>query len=175
MTFVSGENAGQSIAKLKMKNPSSLGKYLIPIEVKHDIFIGDTYYLILDDEIHLREDMLYAPFHVGYDGKGLIGLIDDDPKTFWHTPYKDHYYYDEEYGHWFQIKFDRRLDHEMQHKIRDAAMSLGRCHGQSNCGPARMTALLGNQLSISTMTKVPAFRDGTKAGSLRYTLSPLRA
>jgi hypothetical protein len=116
VTFVSGENAGQSIAKLKMKNPSSLGKYLIPIEVKHDIFIGDTYYLILDDEIHLREDMLSAPFHVSYDGQGLKGLIDDDPKTFWHTPYKDPYYYDKEYGHWFQIKFDRKLDHQMRIK-----------------------------------------------------------
>jgi hypothetical protein len=40
--------------------------------------------------------------------------VDDDPNTYWHSPWKDPLYLPEdEYGHWFQIKLEKPLNEEL--------------------------------------------------------------
>lgn len=118
VTFVAGEDRGQAMPKLKILNPAlnGSGLYLIPIETETENFLGNTYYVVLENRITLSEKMLYAPFTVTYDGNWWQGLLDDNTNSYWHSPYKDPKYYDSEYGHWFQIKFDRPLNHGVRLK-----------------------------------------------------------
>lgn len=109
--FTKGEGNGDVNPKLKINNPdfNGAGLYLVPIEAQSETFQSEVYYIVLENRVNLREDMLYAPFTVTYDGSWWTGLLDNDWDTFWHTPWKEPKYYNSEYGHWFQIKFDTPL------------------------------------------------------------------
>ncbi|MBO8452391.1 MAG: discoidin domain-containing protein [Bacteroidetes bacterium] len=69
--------------------------------------------MLIEGVISLDADMLSCPFNVTYDGGGVAALVDGDQTTFWHTPYQSdggyEYYYDEIYGHYFEINIGKQI------------------------------------------------------------------
>ncbi len=73
-------------------------------------------------EIPLKENMIYASDVCSHDGQGVIGLIDNDPATYWHS----NWYYavqanDPLYGVWFDFTIALPIDSfQFKYQVRDS-------------------------------------------------------
>lgn len=100
-------------------NLTGSGLYLIPIQMSTSMLNLDTglFYILAANPVNLTQANLSSPCTASYDGSGLAALC-DNTSAFWHSVYKDEpdnpevgpYYFNDTFGHYFQIRLDTPLE-----------------------------------------------------------------
>ena len=78
---------------------------------------SELFYILAANTVSLTESNFSSPATATYDGSGLAGLC-DNTSGFWHSVYKDEpgnpevgpYYYDDTFGHYFQVRLNTPLE-----------------------------------------------------------------
>lgn len=119
MSMSPGQDKAEFAMQFDKTNLTGAGLYLIPVELSASMLSMDTglYYILAANTVNLTESNFSSPATATYDGNGLAGLCDNS-SSFWHSVYNDEpdnpdvgpYYYDETFGHYFQIRLDTPLE-----------------------------------------------------------------
>lgn len=114
-----GVNKAEFAMQFDKTNLTGSGLYLVPIELSTSMLSLDSelFYILAANTVSLTESNFSSPATATYDGSGLAGLC-DNTSGFWHSVYKDEpgnpevgpYYYDDTFGHYFQVRLNTPLE-----------------------------------------------------------------
>lgn len=113
-----GQDKAEFVMQFNRESLTGAGLYLIPIQLSTSMLNLDTelFYILAANPVSLTKDNFSSPCTASYDGNGLAALC-DNTSSFWHSMYKDEpgnpeigpYYFNETFGHYFQIRLDTPL------------------------------------------------------------------
>lgn len=118
LTFDKGTREVQTQMSLDASGLDITQAYLLPVRMT-DCTVGgfntgsSVLYVVVDPKVGITLDMLSSPCTQTDDGGALPALIDNNPKTFWHSLWKSNYF-NAEYGHYFQVDLKKTIRKQMR-------------------------------------------------------------
>ena len=123
VTMSAGTDEAEFTMQFDKSGMTGSGLYLIPLQLSTDMLSLDNefFYILAANPVTLTKDNFSSPCTAIYDGSG-IGALCDNSSTFWHSVYKDEpgnpevgpYYFNDTFGHYFQVSLDTPLGHSIR-------------------------------------------------------------